>query len=333
MNKICILAAALATAAAAQAQTVTLDLTQSTTPLTFNATNGMWNGTFDDDETAIESQCFNFVHSSMGAYQTWWGFTASNHADNSRRDDILTYQYSNMAKGGIVLNEDGTVKKNSFGAPVTSAAVPYMVAYYSPYMGRKPLVMTFTNGDAYLAQSVYLNLNTYAYYPMEFGALPARAFTEGDNFKVQIIGVAPDKTEKTVEVTLGSYTNGDLTLNRGWRYVDLSELGLVNEIYFKVTGTDTGAYGLNTPSYFCLDKLTVTRPEQASATDAELAQARLTYNRTSATLSVEGSDFVAVYDAAAQLVASGNGSSLDLSSLPAGLYVARAADSTLKFVR
>ena len=69
----------------------------------------------------------------MGEYKTWWGFTASNSTDNARKDDTLTFQFSNMAKGGIVLNEDGTVKTDDFGAPVTSAEMPYLVGYYGSY--------------------------------------------------------------------------------------------------------------------------------------------------------------------------------------------------------
>lgn len=78
---------------------ITLDLSKSTTPLEFNAENGAWTGTYDDDETAIESQCFSFVHNSMSDYQMWWGFTASNSTDNKRQENTITYQFSNMAKG------------------------------------------------------------------------------------------------------------------------------------------------------------------------------------------------------------------------------------------
>ncbi len=166
--------------AKADDQVITLDLTQSTTPLTFDADNGAWTGTFDDDESAINSQCFSFVHSSMGDYNTWWGFTASNSADNQYQSNTLKYQYSNMAEGGILLNEDGTVKTDDFGAAVVSPSVPYLVAYYSPYMGRRPVDMTFADGKAYEAVGVYVNLNSYTYYCLTDGAAPARAFTNND---------------------------------------------------------------------------------------------------------------------------------------------------------
>ena len=129
MKKIFTLAILFAglTANAADSNVITLDLAKATTALTFNAETGAWTGTYDDEETAIESQCFSFVKGSMSEYNTWWGFTASNSSDNTRKDDTLTFQFSNMAKGGIVLNEDGTVKTDDFGAPVVSAEVPYLV--------------------------------------------------------------------------------------------------------------------------------------------------------------------------------------------------------------
>jgi hypothetical protein len=40
-----------------------------------------------------------------------------------------------------------------------------------------------------------------------------------------------------------------------WTYVDLSMLGEIDELSFAMTGSRTGAYGLNTPSYFCIDNL------------------------------------------------------------------------------
>ena len=38
-----------------------------------------------------------------------------------------------------------------------------------------------------------------------------------------------------------------------WRYVDLSGLGKVSKLSFKLTSSDNGDYGMNTPAYFCFD--------------------------------------------------------------------------------
>ena len=40
-----------------------------------------------------------------------------------------------------------------------------------------------------------------------------------------------------------------------WTYVDLSSLGKVDQLAFRMTGSRTGDWGLNTPAYFCIDNI------------------------------------------------------------------------------
>jgi len=335
MRKIFTLALAFAGIMTANAdnQVITLDLTKATTPLTFDEDTGAWTGTYNDDEEAIVSQCFSFVHSSMSDYDTWWGFTASNSDNNQRQENTLKYQFSNMAQGGIVLNEDGTVKTDEFGAPVTNKDVPYLVAYYSAYMAARPVDMTFTDGKAYEAVGVYINLNSYPYYSIECGDSYARAFTNNDKFTLTIHGVAPDESEKTIDVNLASYTNGNLTINRGWMYVDLAELGTVNELYFSLKSTDSGAYGDNTPGYFCLDKLMVKDPEGAGIASAKINDASISYDRVSNIVTISGAEFAMICDITGAVLMSGESATFDISSLPAGVYIVKAGDSSIKIAK
>lgn len=326
------LIATLATANAQQS-TILLDLSKAVTPLTFNEENGSWTGTYDDDETSIDSQVFEFVHSSMGEWQTWWGFTASNSTDNTRKTDDLKYQWSNMARGGIALNDDGSIKTDGFGSPVTSADMPYLVAYYSPYMGKRPLAMTFAGGASYRPVGTYVNLNTYTYYALTDGAAPARAFNNGDKLELTFHGVAPDESEQEVSVTLASYTNGCLTVNRGWQYVDLTALGSVNEIYFTMTTTDTGAYGANTPLYFCMDKLAVNPDESSAVASVRSDMPAIAYDRRSATVTVSDNSFAALYDVSGAMMMSTDSGAMDVSALPAGIYIVRSGNAALKIAR
>lgn len=336
MKRAILLSSIIAVAALANAQSdiITLDLTKSTTPLEFNPTNGSWTGTYDDDAETIDSQVFSFVHGAVGDWNTWWGFTASDHADNARPENTLIQQWSNMAKGGIVLNEDGTVMTDSFGAPVTSPDVPYLVGFYGAYMSARPCDMTFTDGKSYNAVGVYVNLNSYSYYSIEYGDSFARAFNNGDEFTLTIHGVAPDESEKTVDVSLASYSNGNLTINRGWRYVDLSDLGEVNEIYFTLSSTDSGDYGMNTPAYFCLDKLMVAPAVITSAPSiASDNGTAIKYDRGSHMVTLSGADFAIIYDAAGNKVMTAEGSSFSVSGLSAGVYLVKAGGKSLKIVK
>ncbi|MDE6176969.1 MAG: hypothetical protein K2F71_05440, partial [Paramuribaculum sp.] len=83
MKKLFIAIAAFAGVLTANAAVEVLDLTKASEKLEFNAENGAWTKTYDEDAEALESQCFSFAHNAMSEYDTWWGFTASNSADNS----------------------------------------------------------------------------------------------------------------------------------------------------------------------------------------------------------------------------------------------------------
>lgn len=312
---------------------ITLDLSKATTSLTFDTSNGMWEGTYDDDETEIESQVFSFVHNSMGDYNTWWGFTASNSANNAKQTNTMTYQFSNMGVGGIVLNDDGTVKTNSYGAPVTSASMPYLVAFAMTGFSKHPADMTFTTDKSYEVIGAYFNLNSYTYYSIEDGDSFARAFTNGDKFTLTVHGVSPEGDEKTVDVDLASYSNGNLTINRGWMYVDLSALGTVDQIWFSMTSTDSGAYGMNTPAYFCMDKLMVKESAQDAVADVFMPKTKITYNRANHTVTVSGEPFAMVYDQAGRCVMSCDSNTFSIESLSAGVYIVRAGDAKIKIAR
>ncbi|MDE7110343.1 MAG: DUF4465 domain-containing protein [Muribaculaceae bacterium] len=330
MKKTLLLLALATSFSAIAADNLTLlDLSKSTTPLEFNNETGAWTETYNDDATVIKSQCFNIVHSSVSEWMSWSGFTASNSADNTRRDNTIKFQFSNMACGGIDLNEDGSIKLDEFGAPVVSAEMPYLVGFYSSY-GENTCTLTMADGLPHRVNSAYFNLNSYPYYCIEYGDAYARAFTNGDKLTLTIHGVAADETEKTVDVTLASFSNGDLTINRGWKLVDLSSLGAVNQLYFTMSSTDTSEYGMNTPAYFCMDKLSViSEPESSIASVG--ADTAITYDRASTTVYAPG--FLAVYDTAGNRLISSENGSADISTLPAGVYLVKSAGACRKIVR
>lgn len=326
------LAAGFLFSLSAEERLITLDLSNSTTPLLFNEDTGAWSDTYDDDASSIESQCFSFIHNSMSDWNTWWGFTASNSTDNSFHTNFVKYQFSNMAQGGIALNSDGIVMTDEFGAPVVTAEMPYLVGFYSPFMSPRPLDMTFNTGKSYEAVGVYVNLNSYSYYSVYQGDGFARAFTNGDRFTLTIHGVAPDGDQREVEVEMAASSNGNLTVNRGWRYVDLTSLGEINELYFTMKSTDSGAYGDNTAEYFCLDKLTV-RETASSVEGISAGPSPISYDRASRKIILTGSDFAIIYDAAGRKVMSSSERVVDIKDLPAGVYVVRSGNRSLKIAK
>lgn len=325
------LSAGLTGSALAEPATVTLDLTSPIEPMEYDAETGAWTETFNDDIYTVDSQLFSFIKYSFSNYMTWCGFTASNSADSSRRDDTFTYQYSNMAEGGIMLDEEGNILRDEFGAPVVSSSVPYLVGYVAEFLSINPTVV-FNDGLDHQPIGLYLNNNSYPYYAIEYGDAFSRAFTNGDRFKVIITAIASDESRQTMEVDLASSENGDLTINRGWKYVDLTSLAPCNQIEFGMSSTDSSAWGSNTPTYFCLDKLTVEK-ESASGVNELTTGLLPRYDRLSATLHTGISGMAVVYDGAGNKIAVIDNDSADLSRFDKGIYVARNAAGSIKFVK
>lgn len=311
-------------------QIIYLDLSKASTPLQFNENTGMWADTFDDDITEIESQVFSIVHESISDWQTWYGFTVSNSIDNKFQTNFLTYQYSNMAKGGILLNEDGSIKTNENGAPVTGKEMPYLVSF----AGFSNPSITFNTGKSYQVIGAYFNLNSYTFYSLLYGDGVAHAFSDGDEFVLTVHGIDSQENETSVKVTLGSFQNGCLTASTGWQYVDLQSLGVVEEIYFTMNSTDIGDWGMNTPAYFCMDKLAVKEVSSSAISSQSLKYCNLIrYNRELKTIELGAENFVTVYNSSGQMVMSSEGNSISVSHLPAGIYLVKSGKSRLKFAR
>ena len=100
---------------------------------------------------------------------------------------------------------------------------------------------------------MYVNNNVYALNSMTKGdAIAGDPFGAEDYFTLTITGSLEGKAVNAkVDFDLARGTN----IVTDWTYVDLSALGKVDEISFTMTGSRTGDYGLNTPTYFCIDNL------------------------------------------------------------------------------
>jgi len=63
---------------------------------------------------------------------------------------------------------------------------------------------------------------------------------------------------KSIEFYLADYRFDDNSKDyivQNWTNLDLSSLGKVNKLAFRFSSTDNGSWGMNTPSYVCLDNL------------------------------------------------------------------------------
>lgn len=115
--------------------------------------------------------------------------------------------------------------------------------------------ISFKDGKAYNAEECYVTNSTYAYLAIKDGndgnPTPyVKEWTADDQFTLNITGFNGSVETGSVDVILAKGKNNILNT---WQQVDLKKLGKITKIVFKTTSTDP-----MTPSYFCLDQLTVT---------------------------------------------------------------------------
>lgn len=316
----------------ADTKPVILDLTKAEVPLTFDANNGSWTGTFDDTEFTIDSQCYSFIKDLPYEY-VWSGFTASNSTDNTFYTDANTaHQWSSMAKGGIALDSEGNVKTEASGKPCVDANMPYMVGFYNTFP-EQPCYVVINDGKEYDAMGCYVSLNSYTYYILEKGDNFCRAFNrENDRLVLSAHGVHADESESMVDFELASFKDGKLNRVSDWKYFDLSKLGQVEHIYFTMSSTDSGSWGMNTPAYFCLDKLSVRPVTNGVQSVNSDTSDTITYNRTTGVITLSGACNAIVYDMSGNIILSHKGSEFNVSHLQHGVYIVRAGGVIKKII-
>jgi hypothetical protein len=107
--------------------------------------------------------------------------------------------------------------------------------------------------------SVHVTNSTYAANSMRDGDSFAKKFTNADQdfFKLHIYGFYNGSISDSTEFYLADFTHADSTLDyivTDWQYVELLP-GLYDSVSFDLSSSDVGAFGMNTPAYFCVDNV------------------------------------------------------------------------------
>lgn len=178
---------------------------------------------------------FPCVYDSSGGYNFWsYGFAYSNMTDSITSGFIN--QYSAKAAKGFAGSNN------------------YVVAYGSSNIIR---LSGAAQGKAMLG--TYITNNTYAYNSMRNGDAFSKKFkaTDKDYFRLDVFGYrSGTRTKDSVIFYLADFRNTDTTKNyivKDWQWVDLSKLGKIDSLEFRLQSSDNGSFGMNTPAYFCLD--------------------------------------------------------------------------------
>jgi hypothetical protein len=240
------------------------------------------------------------------------GFWSSGFAYSNMTDSVTsgyTNQYS--AKAGIGFD----------------SSAEYVVAY-----GTQNMVKLRGAAIGHPVRGFYVTNNTYAYNSMRDGDAFARKFHNGDWFKLTVKGyrggaLQPD----SVGVYLADFLFPDTTMNyilRDWTWVNTGSLGNTDSLQFTLTSTDNGAFGMNTPAYFCMDNFTDNNPT-LSVTNILPVAAKVYPNPATNTLYVDLADNdiqqVAVMNIAGNIMSTTAVTQKQLvintSTLPAGVYL------------
>lgn len=198
-----------------------------------------WNGSDGSGEFVSRGVIFNNNFTDWGGGSVSWdGFAYSNRTDTIL--DGFDAQYNAIPGSGA------------------RGSNTYAVAYVSAYATGPP-VITFDSEQR--VTGAYFTNSNYTYYSMRDGDDFAKKFTEEDWFKLTIIGIDAAGVETgAVEFKLADGRN----IIKNWTWVNLSSLGPVKQLTFSLSSTDMGEWGMNTPSYFCLDNLNEDRDDDDS---------------------------------------------------------------------
>lgn len=197
-------------------------------------TQGYFNGS--DKQGGFTSGNFRFMTDYNADYNSWSGFAAS------AKTDVKTPGYANQYSA--------ITGKGVAGTPA------YAVAYPTPVS-----VITFKDT---IVSGLYVTNSTYAYLSMKNGDGFSKKFggesgNDEDYLILTIKGFNSENQETgKVEFFLADFmysiASNDYILDT-WKWVGLKQLGRISKLEFSLRSTDNGAWGMNTPGYFCIDNL------------------------------------------------------------------------------
>lgn len=199
-----------------------------------------WNGS--DLSGSFTSGGVKFHNSYSAAFESWSGFAYSNMTD------VTTAGYGNQYSAITGIGVNGSA----------NYAVCYPVLYAEAEFQTVSKISGF-----------YVTNSTYAYLSMKNGDSFSKKFggesgSDPDFFKLSIEALdEAGKPVDTVEFYLADFRFSDpvkdYILNK-WTWVDLSAMKEARKLRFSLSSSDNGAWGMNTPSFFCIDDLNGQKP-------------------------------------------------------------------------
>lgn len=271
---------------------------------------GIWNGSASTGGFLIANMYFE--NSYNADWQSWSGWAVSNHTDTITSG--FENQYSAIAGKG------------------NNQSDKYLVGY-----GSSVIRLPYNNGLATTGNGIGIMVNnsTYAYLSMKNGDAFSKKFggatgNDPDYFKLLINGF--DKAGNyvdSVEFYLADFrfnNNADDYIVKDWTQVDLSNIVLNGAVRleFSLSSSDNGAFGMNTPAFFCADEVMNFIPGNVVNRTAGTIQVYPNPTTHLLNLQLNGMAHVHVYDLKGQHIVNfeyDGKNGMDVSDLKSGVYV------------
>ena len=199
--------------------------------------SGFYNGSDLGGDFTVGNGTFTGTFNNTFSFGCCWdGWSVSNHGDTTTPG--FGNQYSSVTGGGF----GGA---GQFGVAFTDSA-------NITFASAENITGTYLTNTTYSALSM-LNGDSFA---KQFGGASG---TDEDWFSVTVEGRLSGAATSSVEFFLADYrfaNSVDDYIIDDWTWVDLSSLGLVDELSFSFASSDVGDFGVNTPSYVAVDFIT-----------------------------------------------------------------------------
>ncbi|MGL5891002.1 MAG: DUF4465 domain-containing protein [Bacteroidia bacterium] len=301
----------------------------------------------------LTAQTISTAENIILASESYWngsdqsgGVSSGNAYFPSTYDTAFTYWSSGWA---VSNRTDSNVVASSSAQLYTSAAGSgYQSANY--FVGQQYSIIRLT-GTAVggVVSGMYITNSAFAYNSMTFGDAFAKQFggstgNDPDWFKLLVRKYYNGQiSADSVEFYLADYrftNNAQDYIVRNWTWVDLSSLGNCDSLDFELKSSDVGSFGINTPTFYCIDNFTTLDMPQGIS---EFAQTQISVwpNPFADQISIKretvSPETLTVTDAAGRVVYSKQltdvQQTVDLSFLAPGVYVLSVTEGNSKRVQ
>jgi len=193
-------------------------------------------GSFSESSGGVTA---TFNNNYNASFDSWTGFAYS------KATDVTTPGFSNQYSAFTGSGAGGSTSYGlgyAFGIPTIdfSTALDFSGGLGLQITNTTYAALSMMNGDS---------------FAKKFGGVSG---DDADFFRLSIEGFNSGDSTGSVDFYLADYRFSDNSLDyiiSEWTFLDLSNLGSVDQLQFSLASSDVGSFGINTPTYFAIDNL------------------------------------------------------------------------------